>query len=632
MAFVEQPTNLFPTLVEGVAVDDDLISGVPVQQLELADDGDVDIRIEGQDAAFRSAVGVYIIAADGAIGSVQILTGDARAGDVQATLEDLPAGSKLGFFVVANSFAANGDLASGGGSFAFKTAGGGAGNVNANAPLQLVHIDASGAETRVEGSIYHTYDANAGDDVNRLNPENGIQAISGLDPATGELVIGFEDRRQVRADQDYNDVVIRVSAGDDTPSPDLQTDTATTAVPATGEDLSLTTTTEIQTSDDSVAVSGFVNIGGAVNPPFNIAFVIDHSGSMGASFGGSVGDLNGDGLANTRLDGAIAAFQALNQSIIDEGLAGVTQIQLIAFDDTAQSLGTFSAGAGLDAALASLDLGGGTSYEAPLQEAIAYFQSTGTGSNFVFFASDGQPSESIPRYADEVATLTGTYDADIRAIGIGDTLTGYKPYLDAVDSDGDAELTSDPESLTAALGASVIDPSDIDHVDILVDGAVAQTLQSADLSDTAFGLSYSAVVSGLDATDGVASLIEVRAVATDPDATVVETDLFVRDTGMANRFALPSSAGGDVLDLRVFQLGDSIDIGALLADPAVSDIGTFVATAADLDSDGAVDDVLITVDAIVGGTDDIIDVVRLIDPAGIAGATLASSGDILTFA
>lgn len=82
----------------------------------------------------------------------------------------------------------------------------------------------------------------------------------------------------------------------------------------------------------------------------------------------------------------------------------------------------------------------------------------------------------------------------------------------------------------------------------------------------------------------------------------------------------------------MFEFGDSLDIGALVADPTVTNIGAFSSSAADLDGDGAADDILVTVAATVGGSPGAIDIVRLIEPAGLAGTTLSVSGDILTFA
>ena len=78
-------------------------------------------------------------------------------------------------------------------------------------------------------------------------------------------------------------------------------------IAATGQTISITLDTPERTTDSSVQVSGFINLGAATVPPINVALVVDMSGSMVENFAGSVnvGDRNGDGLSNTKLDALI---------------------------------------------------------------------------------------------------------------------------------------------------------------------------------------------------------------------------------------------------------------------------------------------------------------------------------------
>jgi Ca2+-binding RTX toxin-like protein len=70
--------------------------------------------------------------------------------------------------------------------------------------------------------------------------------------------------------------------------------------------------------NNSTTVTGFINNNTQNTPKFNLAFVLDVSGSMATPFGGAtVGDINANGYANERLDAAIASFNALVNAFSD---------------------------------------------------------------------------------------------------------------------------------------------------------------------------------------------------------------------------------------------------------------------------------------------------------------------------
>lgn len=168
-------------------------------------------------------------------------------------------------------------------------------------------------------------------------------------------------------------------------------------------------------------------------------FIVDISGSTSDTFQGTpVGDLNGDGSADTILDAQIAGFKALNQRLIDVGLGTTARVALVSFSTTATVVDMDPAAAGtqiatspmadadadglrdVDEALASLVYAGSTNFEAALQKAISAFQTWGTapGQGTAVFLSDGYPNAGGP-FTDETAILTTTMGLNVRAFGVG---------------------------------------------------------------------------------------------------------------------------------------------------------------------------------------------------------------------
>lgn len=168
----------------------------------------------------------------------------------------------------------------------------------------------------------------------------------------------------------------------------------------------------------------------------DVVFVIDVSGSTGSRFAGTpVGDVNGDGQANTILDAEIAGFIALNQQLIRQGLGQTARVSVVAFNSSASSVDVNPAVSGLqlainpsadnntngtldiDEALRRLRSGGGTNFESPLQAAENVFRTLGTapGNGNLVFLSDGFGSGS---FTDEVARLQAN-GVNLSAFGVG---------------------------------------------------------------------------------------------------------------------------------------------------------------------------------------------------------------------
>lgn len=104
-------------------------------------------------------------------------------------------------------------------------------------------------------------------------------------------------------------------------------------------------TTEKQTANSTTFVQGRITLPSLLQPNFNIAYVIDVSGSTLGSFGGTpVGNQNPtkDSNSNTILDAEIASFKQLTQSILNTGFGNdEIDIGLISFSSNASLLGTF---------------------------------------------------------------------------------------------------------------------------------------------------------------------------------------------------------------------------------------------------------------------------------------------------
>ncbi len=326
-----------------------------------------------------------------------------------------------------------------------------------------------------------------------------------------------------------------------------QTTSASGTIPETAQDVSLSLTAPDTTVEDTIGVSGFISLGDAVtSDEFNVVYVIDVSGSTSGDFSGGVpvGDLNADGTPDTVLDGEIAGFLALNDSLLVNGL-GASDVAVIAFTNSATTVfsGTAQEDLNIDGTpdvvevLRSLSSGGNTAFGPPLQEAIGFLSGQATGQNFVFFLSDGNASEN---FLDEVTTLIDPLglDTTIRAIGIGNGAD--LDTLDLVDdaiANGSAERVLDPQALQAGLtGGSGVSPADIDRVELFVNGALVETLAPADLVSTPFGLRYAADLSGLDplADDE----IRARVVFTDMDMTALETSQIVENAAGSSGGAL----------------------------------------------------------------------------------------------
>ncbi|MGH1412641.1 MAG: beta-propeller fold lactonase family protein [Pelagimonas sp.] len=354
-----------------------------------------------------------------------------------------------------------------------------------------------------------------GDEINGLGGDDLIIAQGGDDTV----------------DAGQGDDIVNGGAGDDLILGDddlVQTESNVTTITETGQDLALTVTLPDASDGSTLDISGLINRQPLDTGTFNIVYVIDVSPSMNDAFLGAetIGDLNQDGAANTLLDGTIAAYEALTASIVSAGFTS-SNVTIVAFDGSAQTVYSGSVIGGVVSALEALDFGSSTNFEAALQETIAALSTAGPGQNRVFFMSDGE-NISGGNFLDEVATLIDPngLNANVSAVGLGNDAS--LADLDLVDdglANNSAVRVIEPSSLTANLTGSPVANSEVDRLEIHVNGTLRRTLNDNEFTVTPLGLQYNVSVEGLSTSAG--DVIEVILVASDSAATQVAVSLTV---------------------------------------------------------------------------------------------------------
>lgn len=402
--------------------------------------------------------------------------------------------------------------------------------------------DGTGDDTLLGDAGADTLTGNGGDD--QLVGGDGADIADGgagndeiFGGSDGDLLLGGEGADRI--DGDGNLAV-------------TSSDTVTTIT--TNEPLTISMTVADRSDAATETLTGFVSRDQVVNDDLNIAFVLDRSGSMINSFqGAAVGDVNGDGSANTILDAVIVAVGSLTDSLVDAGLGGAS-ISVIQFDSTAEIIGAGRADADIDgdgvadvnAVLSGIQAGGTTHFDAALAEAINFFGTVGGGANHVFFLSDGLPNGGPFLDESEILRDPAGINATIRAIslGSGNNLLDLDLLDDGLDN-GSVELAADPAALDANLQGADVEVGDIDRVEIRVNGVLQTTIPAAALISTPFGLRFSAQVTGLDiAADDV-----VQATLIASDGTSVSTSQTIEVDGGAGAGAdlIGGGAGNDTL-------------------------------------------------------------------------------------
>ena len=429
--------------------------------------------------------------------------------------------------------------------------------------------------------------------------------------------------------------------------------TLTARVP--DHDLSLTLDAPASAGHVQADLSGLI-APTALASPLNVALVVDASGRMAADLVGTpaVGDLSGDGFANTRLDALIAGLEDLVEGFIAAGHGEAVNIGLVPFSTNAALSAKLAAGADDDRdvtldlveQLHALQIGGGTNYEAAFAVAVDFFQGQPDANNLIYFVSDGR---GFGDYADELAMLTDPagLHADIAAFGIGSFLSVEQ--LEQIDGDGAPVLVETLEQLVEALTAPPLSPATIVGVDVLLDGSVIGSLGAGELQPTPLGLSFEARIEGFSIAAGTGNKLEVvvrpaadpagafrisRVIAGAGSGADVLIGGLGDDTligGGADAFVIRSvDAGGDrILDFNALA-GDVIDLSAVLDAAVAAPLDELVTlTALDDDGDARADDMALAVDVDATGPEAAAQIAVLIDPVGLGAGAGAGAQDLV---
>ncbi|WP_304502635.1 retention module-containing protein [Bordetella sp. LUAb4] len=243
---------------------------------------------------------------------------------------------------------------------------------------------------------------------------------------------------------------------------------------------------------------------------YNVALVIDHSGSMGDSADGT---WNGDSRLEIVQDALLNLLKTL-----DTHSGGVVNVALIGFGDnadktiTVDNLTVDNVKTLIDAIKALTDTGN-TNYEAAFNAAVSWFNAEAgkghTGANYeniTYFLTDGEPT----RYIDDKGNVTGGSASDqtimqesinafqglsnvsqVHAIGIGDNIDeDFLKFFDNTATGGTQSGTITFGSTTSTL-ASFSNNSGLNNVsNWTTDSVTAKSAITTDGTGGIFGNTY----------------------------------------------------------------------------------------------------------------------------------------------
>lgn len=328
----------------------------------------------------------------------------------------------------------------------------------------------------IEGSV--SLDAN-GNLV--FDPGNDFSALSDGETATVSFAYTISDGH---GGSDTAEVTLQVQ-GRGVFSAPVQSASDTDVLDFNDQPVSLTVRTPSATTTAQANLELIVAQGAVVQPQMNILYLIDVSGSTSDRFDGTpVGDLNGDGRANTILDAEIASLMALTEKVRALGFSPAdVSVTIIPFNESADptdarnpdldgvNAATFSLGQAGDEAIESylrnLDEGGETNFANALRAAGERLQSLDQGGekNVLYFLSDGAGQGDIDA---EVAALTSRFDVRIAALGIGEDTS--LSQLNRIDNTGGAARLTSPDQIDVSDVGMPLQSGRIADVDVFVNG------------------------------------------------------------------------------------------------------------------------------------------------------------------
>jgi hypothetical protein len=195
--------TFLPQLTEGQAINPSLVNGINNQEF-LTGDGSTDFKVTLRDlgfAGYDNVVGVYEIDAGGNLVDTRMLFKNANTNkSAQATISDVEAGNRLGFFIVQDA-ADVAEALSNTDTFSFVNSSGAAANLSDGSDTFLAVNGSAVNET-----VFHSF-------ARTMNTDGVQHTLSGVNVGGESITVGFEDLTG-GGDRDYEDVVFMVETFD----------------------------------------------------------------------------------------------------------------------------------------------------------------------------------------------------------------------------------------------------------------------------------------------------------------------------------------------------------------------------------------------------------------------------------
>jgi len=353
----------------------------------------------------------------------------------------------------------------------------------------------------LEGSVFRNA---AGHLV--FDPGDQFRALSAGETATVSFSYTISDSKGGR---DTTDVTLQVRGAGTFSSPHISA-SSDALLGFNNQPVSLTIDAPSATTTATADLDLIIGLGPVLQPQMNILYLVDISGSTSSPFvGAPVGDLNGDGRADTVLDAEIASLIALTERIRALGFSpSDVTVTVIPFNGSADPADagaggtvnamTFNLGSLGDEAIAShlrgLNAGGATNFADALRAANARLQVLDQGGelNFLYFLSDGDGQGPISA---ELATLNDVYGARITALGVGGNAS--LSQLDEIDNTGGASLLTAPDQIDVSVLGGPLPSGTVTDLDVFVNGTEILEIGPEDLVPVQGGYALDASVGGL---------------------------------------------------------------------------------------------------------------------------------------
>ncbi|WP_162820455.1 Ig-like domain-containing protein [Microvirga calopogonii] len=353
----------------------------------------------------------------------------------------------------------------------------------------------------LEGSVFRD---SSGELV--FDPGDDFRALSEGETATVAFAYTVSDGK---GGTDTENVTLQVRGTGTFTSPH-QTASTSGILDYNDQPVSLSIKAPSATTAASADLSLNINLGTFLQPRMNILYLVDVSGSTSEQFEGApVGDLNGDGRANTILDAEISSLIALTERVRGIGFSPADfTVTIIPFNGRADptepiaghivNAETFSLAQEGEQAIANylrgLNSNGLTDFANALQAANDRLQvlDQGSAKNFMYFLSDGKGQGAIDV---ELATLNNVYGTKITAVGVGEGAD--LSQLNEIDNTGEASLLTSSEQIDISVLGAPVPSGTVARVDLFVNGTEIVGIGPEDLVSTPTGLALETSVGEL---------------------------------------------------------------------------------------------------------------------------------------